>query len=405
MSFSLADCTCDIIDCLHATAPYSDSGEHIIRTTDIENGRLLLDNTKKVDSDTFEIWTQRGEPEPFDIILAREAPVGEVGVVPDNTKVCLGQRTVLIKPNKNKVHPLYLLYCLTHPKTKKQLLQRGTGSIVKHLNVADIRGFEVPLELLPLDEQEEIAVRLYDIDKLISINKSTIRELEEYMQLIYHKWFIDFNFPNSDGMPYKDSQGAMHEVDGMMIPVGWSKVKFNEIVSLKNGLNYSADKEQLPNSKIISVKQLINNFLLSEEIADDIFLDGEISSEYLIGKNDTIVARSASPGECALALDDLNVYYSGFSIRIRPNSELHRYIVFFNTLKLQNIITSSSDGTIIKNVTQQNLSKSILVLGKGTIVNKFNELVEPMFLKLKALNKENRMLVETRDLLVQSLIS
>ena len=72
-------------------------------------------------------------------------------------------------------------------------------------------------------------------------------------------------------------------------------------------MNYAADNSQPANMKIISVKQLLRNTILTEDVADDIYLSCEVSDDYRIKKYDTIIARSASPGEAALSLDDLDV--------------------------------------------------------------------------------------------------
>jgi len=176
------------------------------------------------------------------------------------------------------------------------------------------------------------------------------------------------------------------------------------LVSFKNGLNYAADDTKVANAKIVSVKQLVRNNILSEDIADPLYISENTSSEYLIKKYDTIIARSASPGDSALALDDLNVYYSGFSIRIRPNDEMWRFITYFTTHKLKKIITSHSDGTIIKNITQQSMSNFIIIVPDDIIIQRFNEIIEPILLKTQSLLKENVILEETRDLLIKKLI-
>ena len=79
-----------IVDCLHNTAPIQDDGYPSIRTPNIGKGRLLLDGVNRVSEETYQIWTQRAIPEIGDLILAREAPAGNVAVVKEGEKVCLG---------------------------------------------------------------------------------------------------------------------------------------------------------------------------------------------------------------------------------------------------------------------------------------------------------------------------
>ena len=90
----------EVVDCEHKTAPLIDESEYIsIRTTDILGGRIDFENANRVSLETYEDWTKRAIPREGDIILAREAPVGEVGLVTKGRKVCLGQRTVLLRAN------------------------------------------------------------------------------------------------------------------------------------------------------------------------------------------------------------------------------------------------------------------------------------------------------------------
>lgn len=102
-----------IVDCEHKTAPTENenTGFYSVRTPNIGRGSLILDNVNFVSEETYIAWTRRAIPKANDLILAREAPVGNVAIVPKGLKVCLGQRTVLIRPDVNKINPHYLVIC------------------------------------------------------------------------------------------------------------------------------------------------------------------------------------------------------------------------------------------------------------------------------------------------------
>jgi type I restriction enzyme S subunit len=142
----------DIIDCEHKTAPTQENGYLLIRTTNIGEGRLLLDGVKKVSSEIYAEWTKRATPNPGDLILAREAPVGNVSIIPENLKVCLGQRTVLIKVDKSKADPRYLMYLLLGNAIQKWFKLLSAGATVAHLNVGETRELELP-QLHSLNEK------------------------------------------------------------------------------------------------------------------------------------------------------------------------------------------------------------------------------------------------------------
>ena len=101
----------EVIDCEHKTAPTVDNSQYrSIRTTDIKNGIIDYKNANRVEHEVYLEWTKRATPEAHDIILAREAPVGEVGWIREGHSVCLGQRTVLIKVTSNEIYKRFLLY-------------------------------------------------------------------------------------------------------------------------------------------------------------------------------------------------------------------------------------------------------------------------------------------------------
>jgi len=100
-----------IIDCEHKTAPIQETGYPSIRTPNIGKGRLILENVNRVSEETYKEWTKRAVPQTEDIILAREAPVGNAAIIPKNLKVCLGQRTVLIRGQTKKkyIHIIWFI--------------------------------------------------------------------------------------------------------------------------------------------------------------------------------------------------------------------------------------------------------------------------------------------------------
>jgi type I restriction enzyme, S subunit len=181
-----------IIDCEHKTAPIQEEGIPSIRTPNIGKGHLIFDGVYRVSEETYELWTRRGKPESGDLILAREAPAGNVGVVPPGAKVCLGQRTVLIRPNKKIIDSHYLAFLLLHPIMQKRLLDKSTGATVQHVNMKDIRGLSMS-ELPSIQVQkacvEELEHFKSEVNRLEKIYQGKLAALNELKQSILHKAF------------------------------------------------------------------------------------------------------------------------------------------------------------------------------------------------------------------------
>jgi type I restriction enzyme S subunit len=181
-----------IVDCEHKTAPTQSEGVPSIRTPNIGRGRLLLDGVYRVSEDTYRDWTRRAEPRGGDLILAREAPAGNVAVIPDGMRVCLGQRTVLIRPRPALLVPEYLAHLLLRQNVQRRLLAHSRGATVQHVNLKDIRALQIG-ELPTLNEQRRVIdlinEHLYAEDRLLAIYQRKLTALTELQQSLLHQAF------------------------------------------------------------------------------------------------------------------------------------------------------------------------------------------------------------------------
>ena len=186
---------CDIYDCPHTTAKDEGKGYPLVRTPNVGKGRLILNGIHRVSEDVYNSRNARAIPEEGDLILAREAPVGNVSIIMDGQRVCLGQRVVLIKPKRELVDPHFLTYYLLSAEVQHRLKNHANGAVVAHLNVSDIRNLLVSLP--ELDEQIAIGKILRSIDDKIELNREINDNLEQQAEALYKSWFVDFE-------PFKD---------------------------------------------------------------------------------------------------------------------------------------------------------------------------------------------------------
>ena len=157
-----------IVDCPHSTAKDEGQGYPLIRTPNVGKGRLILAGVHRVCKEVYDKRNERAVPKTNDLILAREAPVGNVAIIKQGQKVCLGQRTVLIRPNNNFVDPDYLVYYLLSPIIQHKLVSAANGATVSHLNMSSIRTLDV--DFPELDTQKRIGTILSTIDDKIELN-------------------------------------------------------------------------------------------------------------------------------------------------------------------------------------------------------------------------------------------
>ncbi|MBU4486157.1 MAG: restriction endonuclease subunit S [Candidatus Delongbacteria bacterium] len=374
----------NIVDCEHKTAPTVDKSEYYsIRTPNIADGRIDFDNSNRISYETYLKWTQRAVPKEGDIILAREAPVGAVGLVKKGYKVCLGQRTVLISVNCKDCNSEYLLYYLVNPDVKQRLISRTTGSVVSHLNVKDIRSFTVHLPSLP--EQKRIAEILSSLDDKIELNNKMNKNLEEMAQTIFKQWFVNFEFPDENGNPYKSSGGKMIQSELGEIPVGWSVGRLYDLIELNYG---KALKENLRNGNEYPVYG-------SSGVVG-------FHNEYLVNAPGIIIGRKGTLGKVLYSYD--NFWAIDTTYYIKSKTEKSNYLFEYFMLKSIDFKEFNSDSAVPglnRNVAH---AHNCVIPAKGEIL-KFNSAFQNIFKKIKSNIDEIESLTRTRDQLLPKLMN
>jgi type I restriction enzyme S subunit len=172
-----------IVDCEHKTAPFVDEEEFfVVRTTNVKDGKINLTGAKYTHAKGYKEWTRRGIPTPGDILLTREAPAGEACTVPEDLKLCLGQRMVWLKVDRTRLVPEFGVALIYSSIGRTYIDFLSAGSTVLHFNMSDIAN--IPVVLPPLDEQkalvEYINCKSVEIENSSKILSQQIEKLREY---------------------------------------------------------------------------------------------------------------------------------------------------------------------------------------------------------------------------------
>lgn len=199
-----------IFDCPHTTAPDEGCGIPLIRTPNIGRGRLKLDGVHRVSEEVYLQRTKRAIPKEGDLIFAREAPAGNVAVITKGQMVCLGQRTVLIRPAPDKLDSAFLAYYMLAPEQQSQFGVMANGATVSHINIPDLKALKISYPP-PLPTQRKIAAVLSALDDKIENNRKICANLEAQAQAIFKSWFVDFE-PFGGKMPEGWKMGKLGDV-------------------------------------------------------------------------------------------------------------------------------------------------------------------------------------------------
>jgi type I restriction enzyme, S subunit len=363
-----------IVDCEHKTAPTQETGYPSIRTPNIGRGRLLLDGVNRVSEETYRLWTQRAIPQAGDLILAREAPIGNVAMIPLKVDVCLGQRTVLIRPNKQKVNSIFLTYLLLGDEMQNRIRSMSNGSTVHHLNMKDIRGLCLP-ELPPLETQHKIATILSSYDDLIENNTRRIEILEDMARGLYREWFVNFRFPGHEEVEMVDSGTRLGNV-----PSGWSVVKLQDRIELAYGKALKAEDRVPGEFPVYGSSGVVGTH-----------------AESLVDGPGIILGRKGNVGSVHWSEEAFFPIDTVYFVR----TDLSLFYTFYN-LRDQHFLNNDA---AVPGLNRNQAYSLPLLLPEPSLIGRFDEFCEPLFVKLRNLRARNNNLRRTRDLLLPKLIS
>lgn len=208
--------------------------------------------------------------------------------------------------------------------------------------------------------------------------------LEAMAKQLYDYWFVQFDFPNEEGKPYKSSGGKMvwNEKLKREIPAIFKDSFLGELCSFRNGINYAKDEigEQFA---IVNVRNISSSkILLDGESFDTISVPSSRAGNYIVKDDDIIIARSGCPGSTRLLLSPSNILFCGFIICCTPNEpDMRNYLTYF-LKQLEGTSATTSGGSILQNVSQDTL-KSLCVAQPTTLVlEKFNYTINSLFARM-----------------------
>lgn len=406
----LRDISKAIVDCEHKTAPTEAVGIPSIRTTDIKNGHIDLQNANKVSQETYHEWTKRLEPHPGDLILSREAPVGEVGIVPKGAKVCLGQRTVLIRPDCEKVVPHYLLYLLLTREMKHEMTCRAEGSIVPHLNMSDIRDLEIPV-LPPLDKQRQIAHILGILDEKIELNRQMNETLEAIARAVFKSWYVDFDpvrakmegrLPASmDAATATLFPSVFQDSPLGEIPEGWKVGTLGEIA--KN-VRQSVKASEIGSDELyIGLEHMPRRSITLSEWQT---ADGLGSNKYRFRKGEILFGK-LRPYFHKVGVAPLDGVCSTDILVIQPiDSEWFGIVLgFVSSDEFIAYTNAYSAGTRMPRTNWKDMSRYEIALPPVEVSQKYTEFIRPFIERIIENIHQSRTLSQIRDALLPKLLS
>ena len=355
----------------------------------------FLDEVRFVEAEVFAKWNRRTTPRKGDVILTREAPLGEVGMLRDDDSVFLGQRLVLYRNDPRKLDNRFLLYSLRSDFLQGQIRAFGSGATVEHMRVPDAE--KLLLRLPPLRTQRRIGDILGVYDDLIENNTRRIKILEEMAQMIYREWFVNFRFPDHHKVRMANSELGP-------IPEGWKVATLGEIAEV----NQTTIKLKQPDDLITYVDiASVSTGRIDQKIRIP-FGDAPGRARRVVGKGD-IIWSTVRPNRKSFALilnpePDL-VVSTGFAV-LTPTKVPFTYLYFYSTTDdFAKYLSNHATGAAYPAVNAADFEKAKMLLPLDSLLQRFHSLTASCLELRDCLQRQNSNLSSTREILLPKLIS
>lgn len=320
-------------------------------------------------------------------------------------------RCIRVRADKNKVNPRYLSYYFKQNSFKKMMMNLAVGATMPSLNTKIMNSIE--LDLLPRENQDKIANILSAIDDKIQINNQINQELEAMVKTLYDYWFVQFDFPDQNGKPYKSSGYKMvfHPELKREIPEWWGVEKLGELIELERGVTYAkSDIVEKTTKDAIGVLRATNITSNVMDLNDLVYLaKDKINNKQIIKQNETLIVMSSGSKE-HLGKNAINYYeevigFGAFCSKIVPKKYSNYINMFLQSSEFKGYLLKQSMGTNINNLTNSDILDCRIILPNNDILDKFENMVEKNIRLISNNYIQNQELTQLRDWLLPMLMN
>ena len=398
----LKDITISITDGKHGDCKGQDnSGYYFVSCKDVFDGLIHYDNARQITEDDFLDSDKRTKLSPNDILVTNSGTIGRMALVkdvPETRRTTFQKSVAIVKPNTDKVLPIYLYYLLQ--SKVYDFVNSSNGAAQKNLLLSTMREFDLEIED-DIYTQHRIATILSRYDSLIENCQKQIKLLEEAAQRLYKEWFVDLHFPGHENVKI---------VDGL--PEGWEKKTIDDVTcKVTTGLNPRKNFVLGKGSNYyVTIKNMADNTLFLDDRCDRVDNEAleKINKRSDLKIGDILFSGIGTIGRVALVdipTNNWNVSESVFTLRVNDIVTKEFLYLMLLSPDMQNYCQSNAHGAAQKGIRMADLKAYSFNLPPFGVIQKFTSLVTPTIKKVSSIRNQIRLLTEARDRLLPRLMS
>ena len=404
-----------IIDIISGGTPKTSVSEYWngdigwLSVTDFNNDNRFVYNSEKT-------ITQKGVKESNtkflydgDIIISARGTVGALAQI--GHPMCFNQSCFGLRGKKNVVENDYLFYALKN--YVKNIVKRSQGSVFDTINLASFALMELNIHK-EIPTQKSIAKVLSKLDAKIELNNKINRELEAMAKTLYDYWFVQFDFPNVQGKPYKSSGGKMLYNAELKreIPEGWEVGFIGDYCPSTGGFAFKSSWWTNKGVSVVKIKDIQENYTINiSNLAKVDLCDKKIDDKFKAKPGDILIAMTgATVGKYGIVpITEYPIYVNQrvgyFNLGDEPTKKLPYLINSLNQPYFREMIFLLASGAAQPNISNEQINRVSLIKPEKVIVNNFNKKLSPFYMTILNNQKQNQQLTELRDWLLPMLMN
>ncbi len=405
----LSNLSDEIGDGLHGTPEYTDNSDiFFINGNNLKNGTIeITKNTKRVTSE--ELSKNFVTLNNNTLLLSINGTLGSMAFY-NNEKVMLGKSCAYInfKSNINK----FYYYYFQLDEIKKYFYNEATGSTIKNLSLKSLQDFQVPVP--SKNDWQKIAAVLSSLDSKIELNNRINAELEAMAKTIYDYWFVQFDFPDENGKPYKSSGGKMFYNKQLKreLPVGWEVGSFGDYAKVKSGFAFKSTWWSDKGIPVLKIKDINEDYSLNQNDFSFVDEDKKIIAEKFLSKpGDVVIAMTgATIGKFALIPKTEKPILVNQRVGLYDlgNHPFEKVSFLINSMKqefFRSLVVSIAGGAAQPNISGEQLDNFPLVLPNSNLISKYNDKISWCYKTIANNIMLNQQLIQLRDWLLPMLMN
>lgn len=349
------------------------------------------------------------------ILLTSRAPIGYLAIAENDVTTNQGFKSIVVNPDIADFNFVYYLIKANIERIKGY----GTGTTFAEVSATVVKNLKFNLPDLPT--QTAIAEILSSLDDKIELNNKINQELESLAQALFKQWFIDFEFPNENGVPFKSSGGEMVDSELGAIPKGWGIGTLNDLIDFSNGNAFKSNELLNENTgdcyHVFKMGHIKKGGGLNADGTKSYYEKNKAKKldKYVLRVGDLLMCMTDMKGNVALLghtalMNENDKYIVNQRVGLlRPNNDLgidfpYLYILTNSNDFIEDLRSRANSGVQV-NLSTSEIKSSKVLLPPKFINIEFDNCIKPFFETIFNNTSENQELTNLRDTLLPKLIS